>query len=181
MKLLPNILLLVIVLYCLLIDAKRLKSPRTGRKLQQTVADDEESCLIPLIEEPAPVEIPVQTTENIAVDKEEEEEEEGEKPLRTKDRSQSRQEAKKLASRTKKSKRNSKKHHKRARKVSWHQVLRTFFVSLFDPTCGGRIDLDETDSSGSGSSTGIPSRHEVTPGIVPMATYGPVCGPNGCF
>ena len=59
------------------------------------------------------------------------------------------------------------------RRISLWLGLKYFFISIIDPSCGKIFDFVDEDN--------INDNIGFHPGVVPTSSFGPVCGPNGCF
>ena len=59
-------------------------------------------------------------------------------------------------------------------------LTKSFIQSMFDPTCGGRITFDKVEKKKK-KKNDIESVILGTAMANPAPSYGPVCGPNGCF
>lgn len=88
----------------------------------------------------------------------------------------------------KKSKRNIMKKSKKIKtsnKLDFIYMLKSFFITLFDPTCGGKLNMNILNNNNGTSTSSSTSMNNNNPFLHNMAntggTFGPVCGPNGCF
>jgi hypothetical protein len=67
--------------------------------------------------------------------------------------------------------------HHFGEKNRWYIMIKCFFISLFDPTCSGLIVPQSCSSSLSTRS----AAYSVGGALSSGSSFGPVCGPNGCF
>jgi hypothetical protein len=67
--------------------------------------------------------------------------------------------------------------HHFGEKNGWYIMIKYFFISLFDPTCLGLIVPQSYNSSLSTRSAAYSAGGALSSG----SSFGPVCGPNGCF
>ena len=74
--------------------------------------------------------------------------------------------------------RKKKKKTKKLKSKSLSYMMKCFVVSIFDPTVNGEIDISHntTVTVNNGNNGGVMFTNAAA-----APSYGPVCGPNGCF